>query len=464
MVVALLAASCGLLPRAHPQPPSPPSVDHPSFPRPGGFYADAHGAYGDNHFRFALLARAALEVPLLVSLPNRPAGDAAVIGGVPQTDDTAPGPVFVANDWHAALLPVYLASLMRRHGTLTRSRAVVAIHNARHQGVFSPRVFRELAIPSDWYGALEWQYPPHRRAGAYEEEGRAVNFLKAGIAVADRVVTVSPRHAHEITTPEGGWDLDGLIASRRPVLNGVLNGIGPEWAPADDPFLAAAPGYSTFDATTVTTGKAACKAALQAEAGLPIKPDAPLCVFIGRLDYQKRADMVLTAAGLIAARGGQLIMLGSGDPSLEMGLRSLEHLFPDSARGIVGFDVALSHRINAGGDIFLMPSVFEPCGTAQMGALGAGTVPIVHETGGLADTVTTFDPAAPDGTNGWTFSPCDQPSFERALGYALDTYADKATWGALVQRCMACDFSWDKSAAEWEQTIGWALIDPPYAK
>ena len=268
MVVALLAASCGLLPRAHPQPPSPPSVDHPSFPRPGGFYADAHGAYGDNHFRFALLARAALEVPLLVSLPNRPAGDAAVIGGVPQTDDNAPGPVFVANDWHAALLPVYLASLMRRHGTLTRSRAVVAIHNARHQGVFSPRVFRELAIPSDWYGALEWQYPPHRRAGAYEEEGRAVNFLKAGIAVADRVVTVSPRHAHEITTPEGGWDLDGLIASRRPVLNGVLNGIGPEWAPADDPLPGRRPPATPpLTPPPSPPAKPPARPPLQAEAG-----------------------------------------------------------------------------------------------------------------------------------------------------------------------------------------------------
>ena len=231
-------------------------------------------------------------------------------------------------------------------------------------------------------------------------------------------------------------------------------------------FRHSAPGYSNFDADTVAVGKAACKAALQRECGLPVDPAAPLCAFIGRLDFQKSADMVLTAAGYLASRGAQLIMLGSGDPGLEMGLRSLESLFPNHARGVVGFDVPLSHRLNAGADILLMPSRYEPCGLNQLYALAAGTIPVVHATGGLADAVKTYDPAAPDGTTGWAFSPCDQPSFERAVGHALDTYysdGDDGAWRGLVQRAMARDSSWDGAAAEWEKVFEWATIDPPYA-
>ena len=428
-------------------------VAHPSLPRPGGFYADDAGAYGDNHFRFALLALAALEAPLVVDFsPAR----------APSRDD----PIFIANDWHAALVPVYLASKFRPNGVYAGARSVVAIHNARHQGVFSPRVFPDLGIAGDWYGALEWQYPPHKRAGAYEEEGRAINFLKGGVATADRLVTVSPRHAWEIQTPEGGWDLDGLLSSRAYVLSGVMNGIGGDWEPATDPHLESggAAGYRTFDATTVATGKAACKAALQAEVGLPVDPTKPVVAFIGRLDYQKSADMVLAAAGALAARGAQLVCLGSGDAGLSMGLRSLEGLFPDAARGVVGFDVPFSHRLNAGADILVMPSRFEPCGLNQLYAMAAGTVPVVHATGGLADSVATVDAAAGTGT-GWAFSPCDQPSFEGALNAALDTYyTDKGAWAGIVARCMDRDSSWGAAAVEWEAVLDWAKTDPPYAR
>ena len=381
-------------------------ASHPSFPRPGGFYADSAGPYGDNQYRFALLSLAGLEAPLVLDLPGGgPYGDACV---------------FVANDWHAAMVPVYLAGKFRPGGAHTDARCVLAIHNLRHQGVFSPSSFAGLGLPGGWYSALEWQYPPHQRMGSYEEEGRAVNTLKAGITTADRVVTVSPAYAYEIQTPEGGWGLEGLLASRAYALNGVLNGIDTVvWSPATDKHI-----VRRYTASTLREGKAANKAALQKELGLPVRPDVPLLGFIGRLDYQKGADLVLEASHWLADHGAQLVCLGTGDADLEAGMRWLETAFPDQARGWVGFDVPFSHRVTAAADILLMPSRFEPCGLNQLYAMAYGTVPVAHSTGGLRDTVVPYDPAAEDGTTGWTFSPCTTPAFIGALGHALLTYKE----------------------------------------
>jgi starch synthase len=430
-------------------------VDHPSYPRPGGFYADANGAYGDNQFRFSLLCLAALEAPLVLPLEGNNGKAVKTLYGQEC--------VFVANDWHAALVPVYLAAKYRPHGVYEASRSVVAIHNLRHQGVFPPGSFKQLGLPGEWYPAVEYQYPPHQRTGPWAEEGRSVNLLKAGVAVADRLLTVSPGYAQEVTTWLGGWGLEGLLAARSPVLSGIVNGIEEaEWDPSTDRDIA--PNYS---AATLREGKAANKRALQRELGLPEDPDAPLLAFIGRLDYQKGADLILQAAPWIMQQGCQLVCLGSGTPDLEGGLRWLEAAYPNQARGWVGFNVALSHRITAAADLLLMPSRFEPCGLNQMYAMAYGTVPIAHKTGGLADTVVDFDPFAEGGAKGtgWTFSPCDASGLISATGHALQTYREhRDEFDAIALRGMARDSSWEQAATQYEQVFEWALLDPPYAR
>lgn len=222
-------------------------IDHPSYQRPGGLYGDAHGTYGDNQWRYKLMCLAALEAPLQLEL-----GEDGVYGE---------NCVFIANDWHAGLVPVYVAAHYRRHGTYRDARTVLAIHNLRYQGVFPPATFSSLGLPDEWYGALEWQYPPHLRSGAYEEEGRAVNTLKGAIATADRIVTVSPTFSQEIQTPQGGWGMEWMLGSRRFVVDGVLNGVDEvDWNPATDTHLPR--NYGVED---VLEGKAACKRELQKE-------------------------------------------------------------------------------------------------------------------------------------------------------------------------------------------------------
>ena len=186
-------------------------VDHPSFVRPGGIYADQNGPYQDNMWRYCMLAMAALEAPLNIDFKDG-------LGAYGQDC------VFVANDWHVAITPVYLAAKYRPHGVYNNARSVLAIHNLAHQGVNPPSAFGELGLPGWWYGAVEYQYPPHQRKGSYAEEGRSVNLMKAGITTCDRLVTVSPGYAEEIQTWMGGWGMENMLVSRSPVLNGIVNG------------------------------------------------------------------------------------------------------------------------------------------------------------------------------------------------------------------------------------------------
>jgi starch synthase len=234
------------------------------------------------------------------------------------------------------------------------------------------------------------------------------------------------------------------------VLSGIVNGIEEsEWDPSTDRDIA-----RNYSASTLREGKAANKLALQRELGLPEDPDAPLLAFIGRLDYQKGADLILQAAPwIMQQKGAQLVCLGSGTPDLEGGLRWLEAAYPNQARGWVGFNVALSHRITAAADMLLMPSRFEPCGLNQLYAMAYGTV--------------DFDPFAaggPKGT-GWTFSPCDAGALTAALGNALRTYREhRAEFDGIALRGMARDSSWEQAATQYEQVFEWALVDPPYAR
>ncbi|XP_020533429.1 starch synthase 1, chloroplastic/amyloplastic isoform X3 [Jatropha curcas] len=420
-------------------------VDHPSYHRPGNPYGDGRGAFGDNQFRFTVLCHAACEAPLVLPLGGYTYGEKCL---------------FLANDWHASLVPVLLAAKYHPFGVYKDARSVLVIHNLAHQGVEPAVTYKNFGLPPEWYGALEWVFPTWARTHALDT-GEAVNILKGAIVTADRILTVSKGYSWEITTVEGGYGLHELLSSRRSVLNGVTNGINvSEWDPSSDEHIAF--HYSADD----LSGKVQCKIALQKELGLPVRPDCPLIGFIGRLDYQKGIDLIRWAVPELMEDDIQFVMLGSGDRLYEEWMRVSESTYRDKFRGWVGFNVPISHRITAGCDILLMPSRFEPCGLNQLYAMRYGTVPVVHGTGGLRDTVQTFDPFAQGGAGegtGWTFSPLSKESMLSALRLAILTYRDhKASWDGIMKRGMQRDYTWENAAIQYEQVFEWAFIDRPY--
>ncbi len=428
-------------------------VDHPSYHRAGSLYSDpSNQTFGDNQFRYTLLAHAACEAPLVLPFDD--------IGGR-YGDDV----VFVANDWHAGLVPILVASKYRPHNVYRNARTICAIHNIAHQGVEPSTTFPNLGVPGEWYSALEYQYPEWMRAHELDE-GKVVNILKGAIATSDRVLTVSEGYAYEITTPEGGKGLEGLLAARAHRLNGIANGIDlEEWNPSDDKDCAAP--YSILD----FSGKLECKRALQREMGLPERDDVPLLGFIGRLDWQKGPDLIRDALGALMNEDCQVIMLGSGLTELEGWMKWAEGQYPDRFRGWVGFSIPMAHRITAGVDIFLMPSRFEPCGLNQLYSMRYGTLPVAHATGGLRDTIKQHNPFAdiskPEeigevGT-GWLFNNMSTQDFIEATKWAIHVYREKKdVWRAMQIQAMTQDLSWNKKAAEWEQIFDWAKIDPPH--
>ncbi|CAL0319516.1 unnamed protein product [Lupinus luteus] len=422
-------------------------VDHPSFRRPGNPYGDKFGTFGDNQFRFTLLSYAACEAPLVLPLGGFTYGDKCL---------------FLVNDWHASLVPTLLAAKYRPHGVYKDARSILVIHNIAHQGVEPAITYDNLGLPPEWYGSLEWVFPNWARMHALDK-GEAVNFLKGAIVTADRILTVSKGYSWEITTSEGGYGLHELLSSRKGVLSGITNGIDEtEWDPSTDQHIAF--HYSTDD----LSGKVKCKISLQEELGLPVRPECPMIGFIGRLDYQKGIDLIRMAIPEIMENDVQFVMLGSGNPAYEDWMRATESAYRDKFRGWVGFNVPISHKITAGCDILLMPSAFEPCGLNQLYAMRYGTIPVVHETGGLRDTVQTFNPYA-EGTNdeglgtGWTFSPLTKESMLVALRHAIKTYKEyKPSWKGLMKRGMTRDYTWVNAATQYEQVIEWAFMDPPY--
>ncbi|KAK9790564.1 hypothetical protein WJX73_007353 [Symbiochloris irregularis] len=403
-------------------------VDHAVYQRAGNPYADQYGAFGDNVFRFSILSQAACEAPLQLNIGGFSSGQPP---GFPYGERV----LFMANDWHASLVPAYIAAKYRRHGVYKDARAVLAIHNLSHQGVEVAEHFGDLGLPGDWYGALAWEV-----IGLCGVVGLCL----------------------EITTVEGGWGLHDNLASRASVLNGIVNGIDlNEWNPETDEHTPA--HYTSGD----LSGKSKCKAELQAEVGLPQDENAMLLGFIGRLDHQKGPDVIIEALPGLASRGIQVIILGSGDERYETALRQAEHDYPNNVRSWIGFNVPVSHRIVAGCDALLMPSRFEPCGLNQLFAMRYGTVPIAHATGGLRDTIKTFDPFVEDkaeqGT-GWTFSPPDANTMLAAVDNARVTWQDhRESWQTLMRNGMSQDLSWDRSAGEYEQIFQWAMMDPPVA-
>ncbi|KAL8240805.1 hypothetical protein R6Q59_014160 [Mikania micrantha] len=421
-------------------------VDHPCYHRPGNPYGDTYGAFGDNQqFRFTLLCHAACEAPLVLPLGGFAYGQKCL---------------FLANDWHASLVPVLLAAKYRPHGIYKDARSIILIHNLAHQGVEPAATYGNLGLPWEWYGALEWIFPTWARTHPLDT-GQAVNVLKGAIVTADRILTVSQGYCWEITTPEGGFGLNELLSSRKFVLNGITNGIDVmEWDPSFDEHI---PSHYNADDLS---GKMECKIALQKKLGLPLRPDCPLIGFIGRLDYQKGIDIILSAGPALLQDDVQFVMLGSGEKQYEEWMRATEAAFQYKFRGCVGFDVPISHQITAGCDILLMPSRYEPCGLNQLYAMRYGTIPVVHETGGLRETVKTYNPYAEESKGqgtGWAFSPLTRECMLDALRVAIKTYREhKTSWEGLMRRGMERECSWDNAAVQYEQVFEWALMDPPY--
>ncbi|TQD93221.1 hypothetical protein C1H46_021126 [Malus baccata] len=380
--------------------------------------------------RMVLFCKAAVDVPWLVPCGGACYGDGNL--------------AFIANDWHTALLPVYLKAYYRDNGLMIYTRSILVIHNIAHQGRGPVADFSFVDLPGHYLDLFKLYDPIG---------GEHFNIFAAGLKTADRVVTVSHGYSRELKTVEGGWGLHGIINENDWKFRGIVNGIDTkEWNPQHDAFLKS-DGYTNYSLETLKTGKAQCKAALQKELGLPIREDVPVIGFIGRLDHQKGVDLIAEAIPWMMGQDVQLVMLGSGRPDLEEMLRAFEHQHRDKVRGWVGFSVQTAHRITAGADILLMPSRFEPCGLNQLYAMNYGTVPVVHAVGGLRDTVHPFNPYEESGL-GWTFDSAEVGELIHALGNCLYTYREyKQSWEGIQTRGMMQDLSWDHAAQNYEEVL-----------
>lgn len=385
-------------------------LDYPGFYDRDGIYMNHEGGdHGDNHLRFALLCRAAIEAaPVLM-------------GGQPQ--------IFHAHDWHAGLVPVYLRTRYRH----LRAAAVFTIHNLAYQGIFHKDVLPALD--------LDWSVFKPERMEYYDR----LSFLKGGVAYADAVTTVSPSYAYEMRTPHFGHNLDSFLRFQARNLAGILNGIDTDaWDPARDPHIPA-----NYDASSLDQGKKQCRQSLAREFGLSIGDDEILLCAISRFASQKGLDLVAELVPELHRLGARLIVLGSGDFGLEERFRYLGRLFSHHVGVRIGFDVPMSRRIYSGADAILVPSLFEPCGLNQMYAMRYGTVPIVHAVGGLRDTV--LDPSDQalcrgQGT-GFRFEHPTVEGLAWAVGRAARIFRENPQgWRAICRSGMHCNWSWDESA------------------
>jgi starch synthase len=390
-------------------------LDAPAyFDRDGGPYSDAMGRdWLDNGLRFAALARAAADL-------------AAGLAG------TKPFDILHAHDWQAGLAPAYLTYATKAEH---RPRTVMTIHNMAFQGAFGADFFHRLDLP-----------PAAFSIEGVEYHG-GVGFLKAGLALADAITTVSPSYAEEIRRPQFGMGLEGLILGRQDRLSGIVNGIDPAiWNPAHDEALAA-----TFTAETLNK-RAANKRAVETAFGLE-PGDGPLFVVISRLTWQKGMDVLIEVLDHLVGLGGRLALLGSGDAAIEGALREAAGRHPGRIGIRTGYDEALSHLMQGGGDAILVPSRFEPCGLTQLYGLAYGCVPIVARTGGLADTIIDANLAAvtADAATGILFSPLNYENLAHAIARAVRLHADAGAWASIQKRGMAADFSWARSGKTYAE-------------
>lgn len=382
-------------------------------------YNGPWGAHPDNDLRFIFLCRGALTLC--------------------QQLDWIPD-VAHCHDWPTGFVPVMLNSTLR-DTPLGRIATVFTIHNLEHQGYADPRAVAFARIPWSEF-----------RPDSIESVG-SVNMLKAGLYHATKLSTVSPTYAEEIRRPEGGCGLDEVLRFRGADLVGILNGIDTtSWDPATDPHLPAR--YSPAD----LSGKAACKAALQQRLGLNVDPHVLVFGVVSRLVSQKGLDLLAQAMPSVLDRMHvQFALLGSGDPGLEHAFRAATHNYPGRVGVQIGFDGGLARLIQAGSDVFVMPSRAEPCGLTQMYAMRYGTPPLVRATGGLIDTVTSFVEGRDAGT-GFVFGDATAQALYDTLGWACATYYDRpAEFKAMRLRGMQQDFSWRRSAARYVDLYRWAV-------
>lgn len=417
-------------------------VEHPSIQKPdGGLYNASDGTeYPDNLFRFTLLSLAALEAPLLLNLNGSTYGDKVL---------------FLANDWQAGLVPLYLNHKYRPNGTYTRSRVMYVVHNIAYQGQY-----HDIDACS-FFGVTA--------QGASDlAMGKCVNLCKAALVNCDRIIAVSPNYVHEIQTPELGFGVQDFVRAKAHAmrLGGILNGIDDSWNPETDKDLEYNYCIENFE-----EGKAVNKSALQKQLFLNEDPDCALMGFVGRLAWQKGVDVIgeiidwlMQDTGNGVTGNVQLIMMGNGEAKYADVMRSAESRYPGRICGFVGFDPKLEHQILAACDIFLMPSRYEPCGLPQMYAMVYGTIPIVTATGGLKDTVKDIS-EGPHVATGFQIQQLNPANMKETVYKAADLYLNHPIEFRCMQRNgMSCDFYWPRAMDEYERHIDFTLSDPPAAR
>lgn len=382
-------------------------VDCPEmFDRPE-LYGPRGRDYPDNAERFGLFCRAMLEASKQLGVPD----------------------IFHAHDWQTALIPVYLSTTYANDPVLSTAATVVTIHNVAFQGLFPPATTEQLLFPWDVFTMDKLEH--------YDR----FNFLKGGIVFADRLTTVSRKYAQEIQTPEFGWNLEGVLRKRSADLRGILNGVDyAHWNPATDGNLAA--HYTPAD----LAGKRACRADLLHAFGLDhVAETTPVIGIVSRLVTQKGFDLVSPIGEELLERDLVFVVLGTGDPIYENFFRNWANRNPERVAVQIRYDEALAHKVEAGADMFLMPSRYEPSGLNQMYSLKYGTVPVVRATGGLDDTIEEWDAKQGTGT-GFKFAGADPRALLAAIDRALAVFQNRAAWETLMRNGMAREYGWDSPA------------------
>ncbi len=385
-------------------------IDCPELFDRNGLYGNEGGEYQDNWERFGLFCRAVLEVSKQVGIPE----------------------VFHVHDWQAAMLPVYLGTIYATDPALRRVATVQTLHNAGYQGVFPAETTQRLLLPWDVYSQH-----------GVEHYGR-FNFLKGGLMYSDKLTTVSRRYAEEIQTPEYGESLDGVFRWRAGDLRGILNGTDMgQWDPERDPNLAA--HFSAHD----LGGKVECRADLLHAFGLDGVPASTAVVgMVSRLTHQKGFELLLQAEETLAERDLAMVILGTGEPYYEKRVMEWAARRSDRIAVRLAYDETIAHKVTAGSDMALMPSLYEPCGLNQIYAMRYGTVPVVRATGGLDDTVHEWVAASRLGT-GFKFKEFTAAAMVEAMDQALTVRRDQEAWAALMRNGMAQEFGWARPAEEY---------------
>jgi starch synthase len=393
-------------------------IDCPELFDRESLYGTDAGEYTDNAERFGLYCRAVIEASKQLGVPD----------------------VFHVHDWQASLVAVMLRTIYNYDPLLRHVPAVLTVHNAGYQGLFPSSIVPLLTLPWEVYTVDKMEF--------WEQ----VNLLKGGVVYSDAVATVSPRYAQEIQTPEYGFGLDDIFRKRSADLHGILDGVDyRHWDPAVDPKIAAHYTPEKLD------GKVACRRDLLHAMQLDhSRPERPLLGIVSRAATQKGFDFIAEIAGRLAAEDAYLVVLGQGEPYYENLFRSIAERYPDRIAVRIAYDEVLAHKIEAGCDMFLMPSRYEPCGLNQIYSMKYGTVPIVRATGGLDDTVEEWDGNTETGT-GFKFFGSTAEEFWQAIERALKLFPDKKAWQKLMLNGMAKNFSWEAPAAEYvklyEETV-----------